>query len=226
MKYRIEYKPRVDNKVADALSRKPPSETFAALTLAAPQNLDLQTVREEVSVDKELSELLKAEKLGQNRDPNITVMDGLVSKKGCLIIHSGSPFIPKLLEQFHTSAMGGHEGALKTFKRLCNEVYWRGMRRDTVNYIKGCHICQENKYSTLSPAGLLSPLSLSQQIWSDISLDFVEGLPTSKGFNCILVVVDRLSKYTHFIALKHPFTARSVAKSFIREVVRLHGFPS
>ena len=87
------------------------------------KNLDLQTLREEFSVDKELSELLKAEKLGQNRDPDIMVMDGLVSKKGCLIIPSGSPFIPKLLKQFHTSVMGGHEGALKTFKRLCSEVY-------------------------------------------------------------------------------------------------------
>jgi len=39
LKYRIEYKPRVDNKVADALSRKPPSETFAALTLGAPKKI-------------------------------------------------------------------------------------------------------------------------------------------------------------------------------------------
>ena len=226
LKYRIEYKPGVENKVADALSRRFPSETLATLTLTAPHTLDLQGLREEVSKNKELSELIKVWESGQNQDSYITVVDGLVYKKGCLFIPNGSPFIPKLLEQFHTSALGGHEGALKTFKRLCSEVYWRGMRRDTVNYIKSCQICQENKYSTLSPAGLRSPLPLPQQIWSDISLDFVEGLPTSKGFNCILVVVDRLSKYSHFLALKHPFTAKTVAEVFIREIVRLHGFPS
>lgn len=57
-------------------------------------------------------------------------------------------------------------------------------------------------------------------------MDFITGLPKSKGFEAVLVVVDRLSKYSHFLALKHPYTARSIAEIFTKEIVRLHGVPS
>ena len=56
-------------------------------------------------------------------------------------------------------------------------------------------------------------------------MDFIEGLPVSQHHNCILVVVDKLTKYGHFIALKHPYTATTVAESFLDRVYRLHGLP-
>lgn len=56
-------------------------------------------------------------------------------------------------------------------------------------------------------------------------MDFVERLPQSKGYGTVLMVVDYLSKYAHFLALGHPFLAKVVTMVFVEEVVRLHGYP-
>lgn len=87
-------------------------------------------------------------------------------------------------------------------------------------------VCQKNKYQALSPGGLLQLLPVPTQVWSDVSMDFIGGLPKAMGVNTILVVVDRLTKYAHFLELCHPYNARDVAAVFLKEIVRLHGFPT
>jgi protoheme ferro-lyase len=57
-------------------------------------------------------------------------------------------------------------------------------------------------------------------------MNFVEGLPRVHGKSVILTIVDRFSKYTHFIALSHPYTAATIARAFFEAVVSLHGIPS
>ena len=83
--------------------------------------------------------------------------------------------------------------------------------------------CQQYKLEHLHPAGLLLPLLVSTAIWADIGLDFVEALPRVRGKSVILTVVDRFSKYCHFIPLAHPYSAESVAQAFFTDIVRLHG---
>lgn len=99
------------------------------------------------------------------------------------------------------------------------------MKKYIQDYVAQCEICQKSKYDALSPAGLLQPLPIPKQIWDDISMDFILGLPKSKGIDTILVVVDRLSKFVHFCGLTHPFSAKQVADLFVRNIVRLHGIP-
>nr|GEV89579.1 reverse transcriptase [Tanacetum cinerariifolium] len=71
--------------------------------------------------------------------------------------------------------------------------------------------------------GLLQPLPIPNGIFSDVSMDFIGGLPKVKGKDTIFVVVDRLTKYAHFVLLGHPFLAEDVAQVFIDNIYKLHG---
>jgi hypothetical protein len=113
----------------------------------------------------------------------------------------------------------GHEGIQKTLHRLRADFYIPRDRALVQDWVRSCATCQRNKTETLQPAGLLQPLEVPSQVWADISMDFIEGLPKINGKSIILTVVDRFSKYAHFIALSHPYTVASVARAFFDGVV-------
>ena len=92
-------------------------------------------------------------------------------------------------------------------------------------FVQHCTICQQAKYERVKYPGLLLPLPIPDYAWQVVSLDFIEGLPKSQTYDCILVIVDKFSKYAHFVPLKHPFTAFQVALAYMDHVFKLHGFP-
>ncbi|GKG14609.1 transposon Tf2-1 polyprotein, partial [Tanacetum coccineum] len=129
--------------------------------------------------------------------------DGLLYWKRRVVVPPENPeLITKLLVEFHSSPIGGHAGFLRTYARVATYFFWPGMRRVIREFVRSCQICQRAKSCQLQPAGLLSPLPIPNQVWEDIAMDFITGLPNSKGYTVIMVVVDRLSKYAHFAPVK------------------------
>lgn len=139
--------------------------------------------------------------------------------KDRLVIPRNSKYIAVILDEYHS-------GVLKTVKRIQMLFHWTNRKKDVQKFVSECRVCQTHKSSTLNLAGILQPIAIPQQIWEEISMDFIERLPKSQGVDVICVVVDRLSNFAHFLSLKHPYTARSVAEVFVKEIVRLHGFPT
>jgi hypothetical protein len=78
----------------------------------------------------------------------------------------------------------------------------------------------------MKPGGLLQPLSVPEWKWDDICLDFIVGLPlTAHKFDSIWVIVDRLSKSTHFIPIHTHYDAQKYVEIYIARVLCLHGVP-
>ena len=130
-----------------------------------------------------------------------------------------------VLQALHASGIGGHSGITATYNRIKALFAWPHMKKSVQQFVQQCEICQQAKVEHTKLPGLLQLLPVPNQAWEIISLDFVEGLPTSDRYNAILVVVDKFSKYGHFIPLHHPYTALQIAKLFLDNIYKLHGLP-
>lgn len=110
-------------------------------------------------------------------------------------------------------------------QRLKAAFWWSKLKEDVHGTVSECHTCQFSKHEVVKYPGLLQPLPIPDQAWQHITMDFIEQLPSSGGKDTIWVVVDRFTKYSHFFALNHPFTASQVAQQFLDLVYKLHGLP-
>ncbi|KAJ0668240.1 putative nucleotidyltransferase, Ribonuclease H [Helianthus annuus] len=219
--FKVEYKKGITNRGADALSRQPEFYLLAVSHVISGWWADLQ---KEVLTDPYYHSL--PDSLSQKVQLQVLKRDGVWFRGTVILLSPSSSLILKVLNHCHSSPEGGHFGFHKTLARVKQSFWWSGLKLRVKQFLQSCHTCQRFKSESMRPAGLLQPLPIPHQIWEDISMDFVEGLPSSNGFTTIMVVVDRLSKYAHFIPIRHPFTAATIAREFVAHVVKLHGIPS
>ncbi|KAK9672296.1 hypothetical protein RND81_12G090300 [Saponaria officinalis] len=220
--YEIKYRKGEDNKAVDALSRVTGQQLMTMIVSQLDTEL-LTRIHQSWEQDQGLQTLIQ--QLKDGTPSKYCWENEELRRKGRLVIGSDENLRNKIIALMHDSPLGGHSGVHATVKRLKILFFWKHMRRDVRNFIRKCGICQRCKPILQNPAGLLQPLPIPHAVWVDISMDFIEGLPKSQGKDVILVVVDRLSKYAHFLLLSHPFTAVTVAQLFLDHVFKLHGMP-
>ena len=99
------------------------------------------------------------------------------------------------------------------------------MRRDVERFCRNCHSCKRAQTSRHAPFEILRSLSIPEEAWQNLSMNFVIDLSRSDENNAILIVVCRLTKMRHLIFCKNTVTIKQLAELYIRHVFRLHGLP-
>lgn len=223
LQFKVVYKKGKENIAADALSRVGHLMALQAVSEATP--LWIQEVLNSYYTDPEAQSLLQSLAIKSPDERGFYLEQGVIKKDNHIWVANNSALRTKVILALHSSPIGGHSGIHSTYHKVKHLFHWKGLKQQVEDFVKQCVVCQQAKHEHCHPPGLLQPLPIPEGAWQDISLDFIEGLPISEGSNIILVIVDRFTKYAHYLPLKHPFTAHQVAKLLLDSVVKLHGIP-
>ncbi|KAI3758179.1 hypothetical protein L6452_05732 [Arctium lappa] len=190
--YELLYHPGKANVVADALSRK----DYSSCIRATHSRIELVSSLVEKIKASQVEELLEEnlkEELGGNRD--------------------------LLLEDAHKSKYSIHPGSTKMYRDLKLHYWWPVMKLDVARYVERCVTCSQVKVEHQRPYGSLQSLEIPEWKWEHITMDFVTKLPkTLRGHDTIWVIVDRLKKSNHFLAMRETLPMDKLAKLYIDEV--------
>src|SRR5450759_4556769 len=109
---------------------------------------------------------------------------------------------------------------------MAKDVYWPEMKKDVLRHVQSCYSCQKNRPLYWAKGGLSKPLLVATGPWESISMDFIQGLPMSHGFNAILTIVDRFSKMAYFVPTRKTVLAMEVITVVFDQVYRMWGLPT
>lgn len=129
----------------------------------------------------------------------------------------------RILAQYHTSELAGHLGVGKTYQRVVDRFYWRGMFRDVQTFVRQCQSCQLRK-TRPHRYGYLHPISVKEP-WEVVGMDLFGELPTtSRGNRYVLVMIDHFTKWPEVIPLRR-IDALTIANCLHKHLICRHGCP-
>ena len=243
----ILYHPGKANKVADALSRKYSASLMAIQAMPGPLQKELSDAEIEMvtgklstltlqsTMQKDILEAQdydpaceKMRKWAQEKEDNgfSTTKEGAIMYKGRLCVPDYKNIRNEILYDAHNTPYSVHPGTTKMYQDLQKHYWWHGMKRDIAKYVERCLTCQQVKAEHQRPGGELQPIEVPEWKWEQIAMDFIVGLPkTRNGYDSIWVIIDRLTKSSHFLPVRTTYTLDQLADLYVREIVRLHGVP-
>jgi len=223
LNFKIQYKKGTTNQAADALSRCQSTTELMAISQVIPSWLE--NLQEGYHSDPETMQLLTELAVSSENSKGYSLQNGIIRYKGRVWIGHNTLAQNHILQALHSSGVGGHSGIHATYHRVKALFAWPHLKASVTAYVQACSVCQQAKSEHVKTPGLLQPLEVPSLPWTTVSMDFIEGLPKSGGYDVILVIVDKFTKYGHFVPLAHPYTALQVAQLYFHNIYKLHGLP-
>ena len=144
-------------------------------------------------------------------------------KKGKVYVPKDEELRAEVIQLHHDVLAVGHGGRWKMVELVTRNYWWLGVTRDVGRDVEECDLCQRMKNRMKELVGKLKLSKVPEKLWMYLMMDFITKLPVVAGKDAILVVCDRLSKMTHFVATTEETSAEGLARLFRDNVWKLHG---